>query len=274
MKGFVKRFREMYGTKDESKKPKEKKYKSSDINIVKNTSDGNIYICLLESLGKVGEYVVKIGANNIEDESRITEYKLQMLPAGRVTFGGYVNEEDKTSKSLYSFSDVWYKIYGKLLNPDRTFTKGELLDLQQEIIQKLKQAKFDTIYSIRYKDSAKVKEFEGTKYFGRCREDEQAEPVFEAIDDSSIFQTVGDKRYKDLVITIYKDLFITVGPKKIKTKIKVIDGIINDSEESPFDVQKIETKGVSRVFNKSEFTLDACRQIIRDYKREKEEGRG
>lgn len=273
MKDFIKKFREMYGTEDESKKIKEKKYKSRDINIVKNTRDGNIYICLLESLGKVGEYVVKIGANNIEDESRITEYKLQMLPAGRVTFGGYANEEDKTSKSLYSFSDVWYKIYGKPLNPDRTFTKGELLDLQQEIIQKLKQAKFDTIYSIRCKDSAKVKKFEGTKYFGRYREGEQTEPVFKAIDDSSIFQTVGDTRCKDLVVTIYKDLFNIIGPKKINTKIKVMDGVIQDSGESPFEVQTIETKGVSRVFDKAEYTLDACRQIINDYERNREKDR-
>lgn len=264
MNKLSQRLRAMFGTEDESKKPKEKTYKSRDINIVENTKDGSIYVCILELLGKAETWVGLLRANNVEDGAKIVDYRLQGLPGGRTCFGGYTDEKDKYEKMLYSFSDVWYKIHGEPLSPNREFTKSELLGMVQEIREKLKEAKYMYLYSIKYKDSFPEKSFQGTKYFGAYTGEEDRK-IFEAIDNDLGIQAFGDANDARLIITM--------GGKKIDAKSNLMYDRVLSDEGSPFEIEQIETIGVSRVFNKAKYTPDACRQIIRNYERKQDQGR-
>ena len=266
MNKLSEKLRAMFSTEDESKKPKEKTYTSRDINIVENTKDGNIYVCILELLGKEETRIALLRANNIEDGTKVLDYRLQGLPGGRSCFGGYTDEKDKYEKMLYSFSDVWYKIHGEPLPPNREFTKSELLDMVHEIREKLKEAKYMYLYSIKYKDSVPKKRFVGTRYFGGYTEEKDERKIFETIDDNNLsIQVVGDAQDASLMITIDN--------KEINAKTRAHYGDLKSAQDSPFEIELIETMGISRVFNKAKYTKEACRQIIRNYERNKNQGR-
>ena len=267
MNKLSQKLRAMFGTEDESKKPKEKTYKSEDINIVQDTKDGNIYVCTLEFLEEEKKGVTILGANNIENGARIVEYRLIRLPVGRPQFGGYVDGRDRNARTLYSFADIWYKTHGERLSLDRVFTESELLSMVEEIRDKLKEAKYMYLYSIKYKDSFPKKHFTGTRYFGCYTEEKEGRKIFETIDDNNLsIQVVGDAQDASLMITIDN--------KEINAKTRMRYCDLKSAQDFPFEIARIETIGVSRVFNKAKYTPDACRQIIRNYEREKEQGRG
>lgn len=263
MNDFIRRIKAMTKTKEKSDESKEKLFGNNEIIVVKDTKNQNIFVCIRESLGKMKESVVKVRANNIEDGTEVAEYRLNALPAGRVCFGGYTNKECNEGKKIYSFEDAWYKIYGMPIQAGRKFTRSELQDLVQEIRTKLRNAKFTHLYSIRYKKSAHGKKgFEGSKYFGGYLIEGHEEEQFETINDDSIrIQTVEDNRDGNLIIT--------VGNQEIDTKSSVLNGVVREPKESEFEIELIEGLGVSKVYSRAKFTKDACRQIIRDYEKEK-----
>lgn len=261
MNSFKEKIKAMVKPKEKSEVAKEEMYEHYDIVIVEDQIDGNTYTCTKERLKPDREYTAKIGANNIEDGTRVAEYILNALPAGRACFGGYTDEEYNTGKEIYSFSDVWYKIYGEAMQTGRKFTKSELLGISQEIKEKLKDAKFMYIYSIKYKNQLPGEnKFKGSKYFGAYLDGDKE--IFEMFDDDSIcIETVGNSLDGNLVIKIGNEE-IDVGSYAIANKIKA-------SNESKFEIELIEQIGSSMVFCKSKYTKEACKQIIRNYERER-----
>ncbi len=264
MNSFKEKIKAMVKPKEKSEVKQEKKYEGYDIVVVEDQIDGNTFICIKERLEADKEYTSKISANNIEDGSQIAEYRLNALPAGRACFGGYTDKECNKGKKIYSFADVWYKIYGEPLE-DKKFTNSELLAMSQEIKEKLKAAKFMYIYSIKYKNPASEKNgFKGSKYFGAYLSGDKETEIFEMFDDDSIcIQTVGNSLDGNLVIKIENEE-IDVGSFAIADKI-------NASNESKFEIELIDKIGSSKVYSKAKYTKEACTQIIKRYERGKED---
>ena len=199
---FKKRIKDMCKLKEKNEESKEKTYSYLDICVVEDTIDENIFVCIKKVLeDRSTEYTKTVGANNIEDESQVAEYRLHGLPAGRACFGGYTDKDYNKGKTIYSFSDVWYKIYGRPLQAGTEFTKRQLLEMLPEIEKKFKDTKFMYLYSIKCKDT----------------------------------------------YTIMK------------------------SGEPEFEIELMETIGKSRVYNRAKYTPEACKQIIRNHKRERTE---
>lgn len=165
IEAFRKRLRDMCKPKEKSEVRQEKKYDGYDIVVVEDQIDGNTFICIKEKLEPDRKSTAKISANNIEDGSQIAEYRLNALPAGRACFGGYTDKECNKGKKIYSFEDVWYKIYGEPLK-DRKFTNSELLAISKEIKERLKDTKFTYIFSIECKNLvSRENGFTSPKYF-------------------------------------------------------------------------------------------------------------
>lgn len=261
MNEFKERIRAMCKSKEKSEVTEEKMYECWEIIIVEDTIDGNTCICTKEVLKSDKAYTKKISANNVENGEQIVEYRINALPAGRACFGGYTDKECNKDKRIYDFADVWYKIYGKPLKTGRKFTESELIAISQEIKNKLKDAKFTYIYSIKCKDTINAKDkFEGVKYFGGYLEQEQRTEIFEMIDDDDI-KIASDNTEQGVTITI--------GGQKIHTKSSVLSNSIIASQESEFEIILITSIGTSRVYSKARYTREACKQIVKDYEKER-----
>lgn len=257
---FRKRLRDMCKPK-KSEVRQEKKYEGYDIIVVEDQIDGNIFICTKEKLEADKEYTAKISANNIEDGSQIAEYRLNALPAGRAFFRGYTDKECNKGKKIYSFVDVWYKIYGEPLK-DKKFTNSELLAISKEIKEKLKDAKFTYIFSIECKNSVfRENGFTSPKYFVGYLKNQETE-IFEMIDDGSMIKTAGN--------SLDGNLTLKIGDEQIYVGSFAIANTIKTGKESNFDIKLIEQVGSSRVYNKAKYTREACKQIIKNYERGKE----
>ncbi|MCI8353227.1 MAG: hypothetical protein HFJ58_06620 [Clostridia bacterium] len=259
---FQKRLKDMCRPKQKSERAKEKIYDYGDLKIVENIITGDISICEVEALGyDRTEFRRKIGANDIENGEQVAEYVLQGLLAGRVCFGGYTDKTCNSGKRIYSFLDVWYKIYGKPLEENRKFTKEELLRISREIKEKFKDTKYNYIYSITCKDiNNRQNEFEGTKYFGGYLKENEEMQKFEMLDDDSLcVETVGRNEEGNLIIKI--------GNQEIQTDGYVLGSSTTKSEDSTFEIKLIDSIGISRVFSKAKFTKEACKQIIEDYEK-------
>lgn len=209
----------------------EKKYGGYDIVIVEDQIDGNTFICRKQKLESNQKYTTKISANNIEDGSQIAEYKLNALPAGRACFGGYTDKECNKGKKIYSFEDVWYKIYGKFLELGKEFTKSELLAILPEMKEKFKDAKYGYIYFIKSKDD----------------------------DIKCLTQYLSKKNSKVKMLEIIDSQYI------------LTDSYIMDIEIPEFKIEEIKSMGISRVYSKARFTKEACTQIIENYERSVEQ---
>lgn len=224
---FKQRIKNLCKTK-EKKVPKEKMYYYRNLKVVENTITGDISICEVESLGyDHTEFRKMIGANDIESGEQVAEYVLQALPAGRCCFGGYTNKQCNTGKKLYSFQDVWYKLYGKSLEAGKEFTKSELLAISSEMKEKFKDAKYGYIYSIKSKyDDIKCL----TQYLSRKNSEVK---MFEMIDNQYI-------------LTDSYLMYIAI---------------------PEFKMEEIKSMGISRVYSMARFTKEACTQIIENYER-------
>lgn len=252
---FFDRIKVIVKPKEKSEVEQEKKYEGYDIVVVEDQIDGNTFICTKERLEDDKEYTSKISANNIEDGSQIVEYRLNALPAGRVCFGGYTDKECNRGKKIYSFADVWYKIYGEPLK-NKKFTNSELLAMSQEIKEKLKAAKFTYIFSIEYKNNG----FTSPRYFAGYLKNQETE-IFEMIDDGSMIQTDGS--------SLDGNLTIKIGDEQIDVGSFAIANTIKTRKESNFDIKLIEQAGESKVYSKAKYTKEACKQIIKNYERGK-----
>lgn len=228
MKAFRERIKYICKRKEKSEEPKEKIYDYRNLKVVEDTTSESIFICEIESLGyDRTEFRRIIGANDIENGVQVVEYVLQGLPAGRVCFGGYTDKQFNLGKTLYSFQDVWYKIYGKELDSSRTFTKSELVEISQEIKEKFKNSKYRYIYSIKRKE-------DDIKYLLQYLNRENSEvKLFEMIDNRYI----------------------------------LTDSYIMDINIPEFKLEEIKSVGSSRVYDRARFTKEACKQIIEDYER-------
>lgn len=228
MKAFRERIKYICKRKEKSEEPKEKIYDYRDLKIVEDRATKVIYICEIESLGyDRTEFRREIRANDIESGEQVVEYVLQALPAGRACFGGYTDKPYNKGKAVYSFQDVWYKIYGKLLDEDRGFTKSELLAVLPEIKEKFKDSKYVYIYSIKSKkDDIKCL----IEYLSRKNSEVK---TFEMIDNQYI----------------------------------LTDSYTMDINIPEFKLEEIESIGRSRVYDRAKFTKEACMQIIVDYER-------
>lgn len=225
---FKKRIKDMCKTKEKSEISKEKMYYYGDIKVVENTITGDVSICEVESLGyDRTEFRKIIGANDIESGEQVAEYVLQALPAGRACFGGYTDKLCNSGKALYSFQDVWYKIYGKFLQSGKEFTKNELLAMSSEMKGKFKDAKYGYIYSIKSKGED-IKCL--IEYLSRENSEVKA---FEIIDNRYV----------------------------------LADSYIMDIEIPEFKIEQIKSMGKSRTYSMARFTKEACTQIIDDYER-------
>lgn len=232
MNSFKERIKAMVKTREKKEELNEKRYDYRDIKVVEYTKDGNIFICEIESLGyDYSEFRRKIGANDIESGEQVAEYVLQGLPAGRVCFGGYTDKQCNTGKVVYSFIDVWYKIYGKYLESDKKFTKDELLALSSEIKEKFKDTRYRYVYSIKSKGKD-IKYL--TQYLNRKNSKVN---MFEIIDDQYI----------------------------------LTDSYIMDINIPEFEIKEIKSVGSSRVYSTANFTKEACTQIIQEYERGKQD---
>lgn len=246
-------------------KSKEKTYNCRDLRIIEDTKDGNIFICETEFLGLIEEHIGKMGANNIEDGTQVVEYTITEGPAGRTVFGEYTDNECNKEKLLYRFDDVWYKTRGRHLSLDQQLTRSELLNLKQVIQEKLKEGKYDCIYSIKCKNlQHKRAQFKGAKYFGAYLEDEET-VAFEMINDDSV------ELKKDGT-----DLLIRIADEEIVVKgyyASSIEAKIEQFEESNFEIEKIEGMRFNRKslngYNQARFTKEACENIIRAYEKGK-----
>lgn len=227
MNEFKQRIKDLCKTK-EKKVSKEKMYDYGDLKVVENKITGDISICEVESLGyDRTEFRKRIGANDIESGEQVAEYILQALPAGRACFGGYTDKQCNAGKRLYSFQDVWYKIYGKFLESGKEFTKSELLAISLEMKEKFKDAKYGYIYSIKSKD-------DNIKYLPQYLSRKNSEvKMFEMVDNQYI----------------------------------LTDSYIMDIELPEFKIEEIKSMGISRVYSMARFTKEACIQIIEDYER-------
>lgn len=232
IEAFRKRLMDMCKTKAKSKETKEGICDYGDLKVVENTINGDISICKIESLGyDRTEFRRKIGANDIESGVQVAEYILQGLPAGRVCFGGYTDKQCNVGKTLYSFQDVWYKIYGKPLEADKGFTKSELLEASSKIKEKFKDAKYKYIYSIQYKGKNGSEDINYlTQYLSKKNSEIK---MFEMIDNQYI----------------------------------LTDSYIMDIDIPEFEIKQIESIGSSRVYDRAKFTQEACKQIIKDYEK-------
>lgn len=265
MNSFKERIKAMVKLKEKSGGTNEKTYEHYDIVVVEDQISGDTYTCTKERLEPNKEYTAKVGASNIEDGTRVVEYRLNALPAGRACFGGYTDKECNIGKKIYSFADVWYKIYGEAIQTGRKFTKSELLAISPEIKEKLKDAKFVYIYAIKYKDQLPGEnKFKSSKYFGACLNSDEEKETFEMLgDDSVCIQTAGNSLDGNLVIKI-EDEEIDVRSFAIADRIKA-------SNESKFEIELIKSIGSSRIYSKAKYTKEACEQIVRNYEREKED---
>lgn len=247
-------------------KSKEKTYNCRNLRLIEDRKDGNIFICKTEFLGLIEEHIGKMGANNIEDGTQVVEYTITEGPAGRTVFGEYTDNECNKEKLLYRFDDVWYKTRGRHLSLDQQLTRSELLNLKKEIGKKLKEGKFDCIYSIKCKDAIPKKvKFEGTKYFATYIEDEGT-VTFEMINDDSIELK---KDGTDLLIRIANEEIVVKG-----YYASSIEARIEQFEESNFGIEEIEGMKFSNVknlngYNQAKFTKEACENIIRTYEKGK-----
>ncbi len=264
MQEFKQKIKAMLRTKEQEEQSKGATYGDTDINIVRDTNSGKIWICTKEVVAKNEEkYRITVGSNHIGSEEQMAEYHLQSLPAGRVCFGGYTHKEVNQNKELYRFSDVWYKLYGTPLQMDRKFAKENLLALEPQIEEKWKEAKFSQIYAITCKDqSRKKKLFEGTKYFASCQEGEEI-PHFEMIDDeNSEIQIRGNARNGRITLIIEG--------QKIDIEDLCLGSQIVRAKKSEFTIEVIEEIGRSRVYTQAKYTKEACKQIVEQYEREQD----
>lgn len=228
MNSFKERIKAMVKTREKKEEMNEKRYDYRDIKVVEDTKDRNIFICEVESLGyDYSEFRRRIGANDIESGEQVAEYVLQGLPAGRVCFGGYTDNSCNNGKVVYSFIDVWYKIYGKHIKSDKEFTKSELLAVSPEIKEKFKDTRYKYIYSIKSKGKD-IKDL--TQYLSRKNSEEK---MFEIIDGKYI----------------------------------LTDFYIMKSNIPEFEIKEIKSMDSSRIYSTANFTKEACIQIIDDYVR-------
>lgn len=262
MNDFKKRIEDMCKPKEKIEESKEKTYSHLDIMVVENAIDENIFVCIKEFLDSDREYTRTIGANNIEDGSQVAEYRVNALPAGRACFGGYTDKEYNKGKVLYGFADVWYKIYGEPLQAGRKFTKRELLEITPILREKFKNARFEYIYGIQCKNLNFEKPFEGMKYFGSYSRGNQKSKTYEMINDDSVKIDETDKN---------EGILITIGNKTIPIEISdFLNCTIIKSEDAQFEAKLIDSIGVSRLYSRAKFTPEACKQIIKNYEKEKE----
>ncbi len=242
-------------------------YDSNRLNVVENKTNGQIAIYAIDLLKEKQSNTTKVKLTNIGDEKDIIEYILLNLPNGRVRFNGFINS-DKNNYKLYGFNDIWYKIYGIKIDRKTTFSKEELLIVEKEIKEKIKERKYSCIYAIKYKDSFKGgREFQGPKYFGSYSIEDGLNEEFESIDSNMIVKA--NKQAGTLVFwlngnEIYSNKSVKYGT--VKPDITL-------SEEEPFEIELIDVKGINHIYDKMGFTFDACKQIIKDYAKSKEEER-
>lgn len=263
MKDFIKWLRETAKTKEgkymiATNESSEKRYDYYDIKVRQNIINGDISIYTKEVL-ESDRRITKERITNIENEEDIVDFRLLELPGGRPKLEGYINKEDGENHVLYGFHDIWYKVYGESLSVDRKFTKEELLEIAQDIREKMKQAKFEQLYVVKYKDSYEgKKEFNGSRYFAAYSTGE-GQRVFEQIkDEDSSASTVDNNK-----------LLIKVGKNEIDTNHTVYYTDVRD-RGSDFKVELLCTRGRSRVFCMAKYTPDALIRIIEEYERKLE----
>lgn len=263
MNDFKKRIRYIFKRPEEE----EKGYDYTDLEIRQNLTSGDIAIYTREEFKGDQPYTAKRRATNIEDETDVIEYSLQGLPGGRVTFGGYIGEYNKEENKLYSFRDVWYKLFGESLSESsKKFTEEELIEILPKIKDGIGQAKFWRMYEIKYKDGFKgKKEFDGSKYFADYI-DENDKEKFEQIGNHGISDQIVEKELNSIIIK--------VGEKEIDTEYFVIEEIIY-TNNSEFEIKLLCNPGRSRIYDPVKFTPNALKKIIaeREKAERNEEGR-
>lgn len=114
------------------------------------------------------------------------------------------------------------------------------------------------IYSIRFRNlNYDQKIFEGTKYFGSYS-GKNGEEIFEIFDDQSLS-----------IYSTDDGTYITIEGQKIDTKFSISHGLITAKPRSNFDIKLIAGIGRSWTYELLKYTPEACRQIIKNYEKEK-----
>ena len=171
-------------------------------------------------------------AVNIEKENDIIWYKIEILPAERRITGKYLDNYDMEENEMYDFEDALFKLFGNTWNSDTKLSKKDVLEFKEGFQEKIGEAKFDSLYKIKYKEQyAGERAYEGSRYF--------------------ITYSKGKKHFLksfDSGYPMYLDY-----------------GILYDSENNPFQIEEITELGKRRFFNNCRYTEEALKKIIKDH---------
>lgn len=216
----------LYVSTDAKKEQKEQKiYRCSDFIVKRNTKTNIISVYHIE-VAYDKESIPFIKAVNIEKEDDIIWYRIICLPGGRVKKGQYLDNYDMEENEMYNFKDAWFKLFGNTWNSNTKLSKKDALEIKEKFQKSISEAKFDSLYKIKYKEQYVGKRaFEGSRYF----------------------------------ITYSKNIksFDSGHPMYLDY------GILNSDENNPFQIEEIAELGKRKFFDKCRYTPEALKKIIK-----------
>ena len=222
----------LYVSTDVKKEQKRQKiYRGSDFIVKRNTKTNKISVYHIE-VAYNKETIAFIKAVNIEKENDIIWYKIINIPVERGIRGKYLYNYDMEENEMYDFEDALFKLFGNTWNLDTKLSKKDVLEIKEGFQEKIGEAKFDSLYKIKYKEQyAGERAYEGSRYF--------------------ITYSKGKKHFLksfDSGHPMYLDY-----------------GILYDDENNPFQIEKIAKLGKRKFFDKCRYTPEAIKQIIKDH---------
>jgi len=217
---------------DAKKEQKEQKnYRCSDFIVRRNTKTNKISVYHIE-VAYNKDSIAFIKAVNIEKENDIIWYRIEILPAVRRITGKYLDNYDMEENEMYDFEDAWFKLFGNTWNSNTKLSKKDALEIKEKFQKSISEAKFDSLYKIKYKEQYVGKrEFEGSRYFITYSKGKNH--VLESFDS-------GHPMYLDY-------------------------GILYYGENNPFQIEEIAKLGKRRFFDKCRYTPKAIKQIIKNH---------
>ena len=143
----------------------QKIYRCSDFIVRRNTKTNKISVYHIE-VAYNKDSIAFIKAVNIEKENDIICYRIEILPAERRITGKYLDNYDMEENEMYDFEDAWFKLFGNTWNSNTKLSKKDVLEIKKGFQEKISEAKFDSLYKIKYKEQYVGKRaFEGSRYF-------------------------------------------------------------------------------------------------------------
>ncbi len=209
----------------------QKIHRCSDFIVKRNTKTNIISVYHIE-VAYDKESIPFIKAVNIEKEDDIIWYRIICLPGGRVKKGQYLDNYDMEENEMYNFKDAWFKLFGNTWNSNTKLSKKDALEIKEKFQKSISEAKFDSLYKIKYKEQYVGKRaFEGSKYFITYSKNKKH--ILKSFDS-------GHPMYLDYSILCY-------------------------DENNPFQIEEIANLGKRRFFDKCRYTPEAIKQIIKDH---------